>query len=78
MKLIAMFLIGIIILSGCIEKQITQWEYVVVETFNEKEVSLNEYGFDGWELVDVQAIQKEAGQQDYRFVFKRPLQGIEK
>ena len=78
MKFIVIVLIGLIVLSGCIEKQVTKWEYEIAETTNEKGVSLNEYGFNGWELVDVQTIQRELDRQDYRFVFKRQLQEIEK
>lgn len=73
MKLIAIVLIGLIVLSGCLEKKSIQWEYMTVDTI-EGAIDINKYGFEGWELISIVTIQTESNRQDYKFYFKRHLQ----
>ncbi len=73
MKLIAIFLIGVIVLSGCLQNQKTQWEYMIVDTI-ESSVNIDQLGSAGWELVSVVPIQTESDRQDYKLYFKRGKQ----
>ncbi len=77
MKLIVIFLIGILVLSGCLQNQTTQWEYMVADTI-ESPIEIDELGSNGWELVSIVTIQTEPGIQHYILYFKREKQEIEK
>lgn len=64
-------ILGSVFLTG---EPINQWEYNLVETDQNNSITLNKFGFDGWELVSVIPIQKREGWTDFRFYFKRELQ----
>lgn len=48
-----------------------KWEYKIEATTREHGVDLNKLGEEGWELVTVVSMNKEAGWQDYKYIFKR-------
>ncbi len=75
---IALFLIatvGSVVLN---DRQVTHWEYNIVETNQDNPVTLDSFGFEGWELVSVISIEKKEGWTDFRFYFKRKLQDVTK
>lgn len=48
-----------------------KWEYLILKTEKNKNVSITELGEKGWELVCVVPIQSEENYQNYKHFFKR-------